>query len=145
MPLEDHGQLLRAVPPCMGMKLRDKKPRGSTVATSLVQFQRTSLRGGKAGPRATPQMARAKAALRQQVEMTRRSVSPYARAKLDVRMSGNKRIFLEAIQEVLLALGDVQHLLTAVETKMDNNAIVSGAPLPNEGQEGIAPAPPHRQ
>ena len=127
-----------------GMKLRDKKPRGSTVATSLVQFQRTSLRGGKAGPRATPQMARAKAALRQQVEMTRRSVSPYARAKLDVRMSGNKRIFLEAIQEVLLALGDVQHLLTAVETKMDD-AIVSGAPLPNESQEGIAPAPPHRR
>ena len=128
-----------------GMKLRDKKPRGSTVASSLVQFQRTSLRGGKAGPRATPQMARAKAALRQQVEMTRRSVSPYARAKLDVRMSGNERIFLEVIQEVLLALGDVQHLLTAVETKMDNNAIVSGAPLSNEGQEGIAPAPPHRQ
>jgi hypothetical protein len=29
--------------------------------------------------------------------MTRRSVSTYARAKLNVRMSGNKRIFLEAI------------------------------------------------
>ena len=74
--------------------------------------------------------------------MTRRSVSPYARAKLDVRVSGNECIYLEAIQEVLIALGDVQHLLTAVETKMDNNAIVSGAPLPNESPEGIAPAPP---